>query len=59
LRLTEKSRAIRAQVETIIAQLFEDMLCGLSESERATFAQLLGRVGENISAARVTETVNG
>ena len=59
LWLTEKSRGIVAQVESIIDRLFEDMLTGLSEAERQALTRMLDTIGENIAAARLKEPVHG
>ena len=52
LHLTEKSRKLVARLQQRVDSLVEDMLCGLSNAERAEFARLLQAVGSNLSEQR-------
>ncbi len=60
LHLTDKSREIVEPLRTIIEGLVADMAEGLSASERATLAMLLGKISANLSAEReIREVANG
>ncbi|PKP94099.1 MAG: MarR family transcriptional regulator [Alphaproteobacteria bacterium HGW-Alphaproteobacteria-14] len=59
LHLTDKSRSIVTRLRAIVETLFDDMLDGFDQSERAAFASLLERIGANLAAARQPEVVNG
>ncbi|MFZ9395467.1 MAG: MarR family winged helix-turn-helix transcriptional regulator [Erythrobacter sp.] len=59
LHLTEKSRDIVERLEATVELLFEDTLHGLSAAERNTLSRLLGRIGDNLTRARLREPVDG
>lgn len=59
LRLTGKSRQIVEQLDETVDHLFEDMLRGLSPSERNSLHALLERIGANLTNARIKESVHG
>lgn len=59
LRLTGKSRQIVEQLDETVDHLFEDMLRGLSPSERNSLHALLERIGANLANARIKESVHG
>lgn len=59
LRLTGKSRQIVEQLDETVDHLFEDMLRGLSPSERNSLHALLERIGANLANARINESVHG
>jgi DNA-binding MarR family transcriptional regulator len=59
LQLTGKSRAIVTQLQAIIDEVMERVLDGLAPKERETLAQLLDRIGSNLTAARDMEAVHG
>jgi len=59
LHLTDKSRGVVTRLRGIVETLFEDMLGGFDPGERTVFASLLGRIGENLAAARQLEVANG
>lgn len=52
LHLTTKARDTVARVETIVDQLVGETLLGLSDEEQAQLADMLNRIGANLSAAR-------
>ena len=52
LHLTDKARRTVARVDAIVARLVDDMLVGLSHGEQEQLADLLGRIGDNLTAAR-------
>jgi DNA-binding MarR family transcriptional regulator len=59
LHLTDKSRGIVTRLRATVEALFEDMLEGFDPGERALFASLLARIGNNLAAARQPETAHG
>ncbi len=59
LHLTAKSRDIVDRLQATVERLFEDILHGLSASERDALAHLLNRIGENLVRAREEVRVNG
>lgn len=52
LHLTPKSQKIVAKLQLRVDALVDDMLCGLTDEERAEFARLLKAVGTNLSERR-------
>lgn len=52
LHLTDKSRAMVAQIRHEADVLVDTMLAGVPESDRAEFGRLLKIVGENLAARR-------
>jgi len=52
LHLTPKSQKIVAKLQLSVDALVDDMLCGLTDDERAEFARLLKAVGTNLSERR-------
>lgn len=54
LHLTAKSRKTMEQLRTRVDALVEDMLSGLSASEREEFERLLGQVSANLATRRDT-----
>lgn len=59
LHLTDKSRGIVARLNASVEDLFEAMLGGFDDAERAVFADMLGRIAANIAAARQLEVADG
>ncbi len=59
LHLTDKSRGIVARLNASVEDLFEAMLGGFDDAERAAFADMLGRIAANIAAARQPEVADG
>ena len=54
LHLTAKSRKTMEQLRTRVDALVEDMLSGLSNTERQEFERLLGQVSANLATRRDT-----
>lgn len=52
LHLTDKSRKVVEKLQRRVDSLVEDMLAGLTSSERSEFARLLKVVGANLSERR-------
>ena len=52
LHLTDKSRKVVEKLQQRVDSLVEDMLAGLTYSERSEFARLLKVVGSNLSERR-------
>jgi DNA-binding MarR family transcriptional regulator len=59
LHLTDKSRSIVSALRASVEALFDDMLGGFDDAERAVFASLLERIGANLAAARQPEVIHG
>jgi len=59
LHLTVKSRGIVTQLQLTVKGLFEDMMQGFGEAERASFAAALERIAANLAAARQPEVAHG
>jgi DNA-binding MarR family transcriptional regulator len=59
LHLTDKSRSIVSALRASVEALFDDMLGGFDDTERAVFASLLERIGANLAAARQPEVIHG
>jgi DNA-binding MarR family transcriptional regulator len=54
LHLTAKSRKTMEQLRTRVNALVEDMLAGLSPTDRGEFERLLGQVSANLATRRDT-----
>jgi DNA-binding MarR family transcriptional regulator len=59
LQLTAKSRGIVNRLRLTVEGLFEDMMQGFGEAERASFAAALERIAANLAAARQQEVAHG
>lgn len=59
LQLTAKSHEVVTELRSIVDQMSDEVLRGLTRDERATLAQLLDRIGDNLVSARELEPQHG
>lgn len=59
LQLTAKSHKVVTELRSIVDQMSDEVLRGLTRDERATLAQLLDRIGDNLVSARELEPQHG
>ena len=59
LQLTAKSHEVVTELRSIVDRMSDEVLRGLTRDERATLAQLLDRIGDNLVSARELEPQHG
>ena len=59
LQLTAKSHEVVTELRSIVDQMSDEVLRGLTRDERATLTQLLDRIGDNLVSARELEPRHG